>query len=122
MLTPKRTWAIEDHLCRACGGRILRCVTGNGMTTGGNPIYRCSDCGRSCMAMSPDELCWCGFAHKGQLSGAYCCISFNILKDDPGFIELFQACGCDPERKTSEVGIVALDMLRTYEKKKNEQI
>ena len=45
MSEPKQTWAIEDHLCRSCGGRILRCVKGNGMTPGGNPLYKCADCG-----------------------------------------------------------------------------
>lgn len=40
----KRTWALTDHLCRDCGGRVLRCVTGNGITPGGNPIYKCADC------------------------------------------------------------------------------
>jgi len=74
------------------------------------------------MAMLPNELCWCGFAHKGQEEGMYQCISFDVIKKDPSFLGLFQACGCDPERKTSEVGIVLLEMLRTYEKKKNEQI
>ena len=26
----KLTWALEDHLCRSCGGRILRSVSGAG--------------------------------------------------------------------------------------------
>lgn len=55
----QQTWAIEDHLCRHCGGRILRCVRGNGPTGGGNPLYRCSLCGRSAAAIGPEALCWC---------------------------------------------------------------
>ena len=35
----KLTWALEDHLCRSCGGRILRSVSGAGMTPGGDPRH-----------------------------------------------------------------------------------
>jgi hypothetical protein len=106
-----RTWIIEDHLCRDCGGRVLRCVSGNGMTPGGNPIYRCADCGKSVAAMGPQEICWCGFSHRMQHHmTAYCCIPFSILNFRPELLSAFRACGCDPER--GEVGIMLVrDML-----------
>lgn len=95
----KRTWAVEDHLCKACGGRILRCVTGCG-----NTIFKCADCGRSQSAMGPDVLCWCGFSHRGNRDNAYTCQPFSVLKERPELLSAFRACGCSPER--GEVGIM----------------
>ena len=62
--TSKLTWALEDHLCRSCGGRILRSVSGAGMTPGGNPVIKCADCGKAAAASGPEALCWCGFSHR----------------------------------------------------------
>ena len=101
----RQTWALENHLCRACGGRILRCVTGNGATAGGNPRFKCADCGASAASMDPKALCWCGFSHRGNHnSTAYACVPFSILKDRPELAAAFGACGCDPKR--GEVGIM----------------
>lgn len=105
-----RTWAIEDHLCRVCGGRILRCVTGNGATGGGNPIYKCADCGVSTASMGPNDLCWCGMKHRNQNIEAYMCLPFSVIKEFPDALRLFQACGCDPEH--GEVGIVLAEDYR----------
>lgn len=104
-----RTWAIEDHLCKGCGGRILRCVAGNGVTGGGNPVYKCADCGNAQSAMGPDALCWCGFHHRmNHNATAYVCVPFSALKDRPAAAQAltnaFRSCGCDPGR--GEVGIM----------------
>jgi len=112
-----RTWALEDHLCRACGGRILRCITGGGITGGGNPIFKCADCGKSTAAMTAGALCWCGFSHRNNHpSTAYVCVPFSILdqpeKDDVEKRRLrnaFLSCGCDPAR--GEVGIMLAESL-----------
>ena len=98
-------WVLEDHLCKACGGRILRSHSGTGMTPGGNPIYKCADCGTNRADMGPQKLCWCGFTHKLQSATAYRCVSYALLKDYPDLIAAFRSCGCDPERG-GEVGIV----------------
>ena len=103
-----RRYVIEDHLCRKCGGRILRCVSGSGPTGGGNPVYRCADCGASASGLSPGCLCWCGFAHRHQDSGSYMCLPFAGNEE---FTESFRSCGCEPGLK-SEVGIVVVDSLR----------
>jgi len=100
----KRTWVIEDHLCVKCGGRILRCVTGNGITPGGNSVYRCADCGATSTKMGGRDLCWCDKRHKNQSIAAYRCLSFSVIKDRPEMKDAFLRCGCDPER--GEVGIV----------------
>ena len=99
-----RTWTLEDHLCKGCGGRILRCVTGAGPTGGGNPIFRCADCGVSTSATGPRALCWCGFYHRSQTYTAYICVPFSALEDRPDLLDAFRACGCEPGR--GEVGIM----------------
>lgn len=101
----KMTWAIEDHLCRHCGGRVLRCVTGGGPTGGGNPIFRCADCGRGASSIGPDVICWCGFAHRNNHDGAYQCLPFSAIKDRPELANAFRACGCEPHDRDG-VGIV----------------
>jgi DNA-directed RNA polymerase subunit RPC12/RpoP len=99
------TWIIEDHLCSGCGGRILRSASGAGPTPGGNPLFKCADCGKTNSAMTPGILCWCGFSHRGNYnSTAYLCKPFSILKDRPELESAFKACGCDPKR--GEVGIL----------------
>lgn len=102
----KLTWYLEDHLCKSCGGRILRCASGGGPTPGGNPIYRCADCGRSSSGMGPEVICWCGFEMRGQHASAYRCVPFSAIKERPELADMLGACGCDPKRGTSEVGIV----------------
>lgn len=107
----QETWALEDHLCRACGGRLLRRVGGPSvMTPGGNPIYRCANCGTQKSSMGPDDLCWCGFTHRMNNARPYRCLPFSVLKDTPALEEAFRACGCDPKR--GDVGIVLNDAVR----------
>jgi len=109
----KMTWVLEDHLCKKCGGRILRSASGAGMTPGGNPVFRCADCGASTVAMGPEDLCWCGFAHKHNHNAtAYRCVPFSVLKDRPELASAFGACGCDPKRG-GEVGIMLERDLRS---------
>ena len=100
------SWTLENHLCRFCGGRILKKASETGMTPGGNPIFMCSDCERLTCGMSCEELCWCGFSQKAQNINPYLCLSFDLLESTPKLISAFKNCGCDPERATSKVGIV----------------
>lgn len=100
-----QTWRLTDHLCKACGGRILQCASNCGITGGGNPVFKCASCGASASGMGPDVLCWCGFSHRGQRHmTAYRCVPFSALKEHPELERHFRACGCDPE--FGEVGIV----------------
>lgn len=105
----KITWALEDHLCRACGGRVLRSVSGVGPTPGGNPIYRCADCGASTSSMGAESICWCGFHHRmNHNATAYMCVPFSEIEARPeskqALINAFRSCGCEPGR--GEVGIM----------------
>jgi len=90
----------------------MRCVSGGGPTGGGNPIYECSGCGASRAAMGPSDLCWCGFAHRGQDDFAYECLPFSILKERPYLRDAFLACGCDPDSRRAVIGIVLVRDLR----------
>jgi len=110
-MNQQETWALEPHLCRACGGRILRRVGGPSvMTPGGNPIFKCANCGTQKASMGPGDLCWCGFAHRLNNTHPYRCLPFSVLNDAPELEHAFRACGCDPQR--GEVGIVLTDSLK----------
>ena len=101
----RQTWIIENHLCRRCGGRVLRCVTGNGVTPGGDPIFKCGDCGNSTSGFSAVVICWCGFHHSGNHNiTAYKCVPFFVLAERPELRNAFLSCGCDPAQE--EVGIM----------------
>lgn len=102
---PDRTWTIVDHLCQRCGGRILKCATGTGMTPGGNPLWRCADCKEATTGMTPDKICWCGMKQKFQSFPAYRCLPYSILETEPGLLNNFLSCGCDP-KTGGEVGII----------------
>ena len=75
------TWSIEDHICRDCGGRILRSVTGAGMTPGGNSIYQCADCGKK--AHKANDVCWCGYMQRSNNMRPYRCFNFSIIDKFP---------------------------------------
>jgi len=110
----KRTWALTDHICRNCsGGRILRCVTGGGPTGGGNPIYKCADCGISTSSTGPDSLCWCGFNVKNNRLPQFICLPFSILETKPYLRQVFFSYGCDPSK--GEVGIMTKDAYKHAE-------
>ena len=113
---PKQKWVLEPHLCSDCGGRILRCVEGNGMTPGGNAIRRCADCGKSGTQHGADAICWCGVTQRGNSERAYRCLPFSVLETEPWLEEGFRACGCDPKR--GEVGIMLTADLRRLSEQK----
>ena len=104
-------WKILDHLCKECGGRILQCVAGGGPTGGGNPIFKCAQCPAITSSMGPSALCWCGFEMRGQRTHAYVCLPFSIIKENPAYKNMFSRCGCNPDSKSAEVGIVLTDDL-----------
>lgn len=105
------TWVLEDHLCNDCGGRILRSVSGVGATPGGNPVFKCADCGKATSGMSANVLCWCGYSMRlNHGRTAYRCLPFSVLKEHPEWRQAFLACGCDPTR--GEVGIVLEDSIQ----------
>lgn len=87
---------------------MLRCTSGAGPSPGGNPLFKCADCGTAQTGMGPEKLCWCGFHHRNQSLTAYTCVPFSIIEQKPeakqALINAFRSCGCEPGR--SEVGIM----------------
>ena len=101
------TFTLEPHICMRCGGRILRFAR-PGMTPGGNPLFRCADCGAQKSGFGPNVLCWCGYAHRGQHLHGYVCVPFSAVTEHPQLRAALLACGCDPDNKRSEIGIVRM--------------
>ena len=94
------TWEITDHICRKCGGRILRSVSGAGVTPGGNSIHRCADCGASTTRMGPGDVCWCDFKMRGQTYPAYRCVSVSWADGDDHRMDLLRRSGyCDSDSR-----------------------
>lgn len=94
------------------GGRILRCQN-TGMSPGGNPLWRCADCGASCHGFSPENICWCGqhFKNDPPGMGAFRCMPFSAILEHPELEANFLSCGCDPKSGRSEVGIISVSKL-----------
>ena len=104
-----KLYRLEDHLCRHCGGRVLRCVSGSGVTPGGNPVFMCADCGKSSCGLGPGGLCWCGFTHRHNHETPYMCLPFE---GNEKYRRQFQDCGCDPDNGKAQIGIVLIESLR----------
>lgn len=68
--TPRNElWAVTDHVCQACFGRVLSRPLGDGQ----NRAYRCSNCGATGDGRSPSVICACGMKLKGgRLMGLHC--------------------------------------------------
>ena len=96
-------WVVEDHVCRKCGGRILRCVS-NVITGGGNPLWRCADCGEQTSGMTPACLCWCGYKQRCQTISGYTCVHRREGEMNENMRIAMSKCGFDI-RKGGEVGI-----------------
>lgn len=50
-------WAMTDHVCRVCFGRVLEAADGS-------HAYRCSNCGLQATGRQPAVLCACGWKAK----------------------------------------------------------
>ena len=108
----KMRWVLEDHLCKGCGGRILRCVSGGGPTPGGNPIYRCADCSAATSSMGPQDLCWCGYhSRRNHHLAGYVCVPYKILETYPKLKQAFASCGSDPSRG-GDIGIMLVEQYK----------
>lgn len=53
-------WAVSDHACRHCVGRVLTSTNAEGL-----PIARCAQCGATSNG-EHDALCWCGQEMPGH--------------------------------------------------------
>jgi hypothetical protein len=111
-------WIPTDHACRECGGRVVQ-ITNSGPTGGGNPVWRCADCGIGSAAMGPNCICWCGFQHRGQAGPAYRCVHVDRRANDPIIAEALLREGylaIDPRRRPkNEIAVIperTIDLVR----------
>jgi hypothetical protein len=110
----QETWRPTDHACRECGGRVVQ-VTNAGPTGGGNPLWRCADCGIGSADTGPSCLCFCGFRHKGQDVPVYMCVRVDRAKYDSAMKLALMRNGYDvegPRRLKSEIAVIGEDSLR----------
>lgn len=113
--TPRFT--LTDHICKKCSGRILQ-QTNHGPTGGGNPIFRCADCGISECNIAPSEICWCSFmvskTRDRNSQQAFMCMPIRAIERNPNLEKCFRECGIDPDPKKEgdRVGIVTTECVR----------
>lgn len=115
-----KTYAITDHACRYCNGRVLRVLTGAGMTPGGNPMWECADCGKKKAGFDASVICWCGATWRNGVDMGMRC----WRTDDPRseVIQALRLCGVATE--SSVIGIVKeealVDALHKSEKREED--
>lgn len=99
-------YVLTDHICKDCAGRILKQKT-PGVSPGGNPIFRCADCGIEGSSPDSKSICWCGNFLKGQeRKQTYKCLPLTLADTIPGLSQLFAANGFNVKKKITEIGIV----------------
>ena len=52
------TWAVEDHICRKCFGRVVSRMEGD------QTHYRCTNCGYETWGDQVSTICCCGIKYK----------------------------------------------------------
>lgn len=79
-------WAVSDHACRFCFGRVLERAHHNGLA-----MVRCSECGKHALG-GVEEICSCG-ADCGALGHALeCAKNPNICPEIPQQIMIRARC------------------------------
>lgn len=99
------------HVCRKCGGRVGRAVSGQGPSPGGNPLWRCFNCGEAQTGIEPHCICWCGLKFRGEVVSKYECVPTSLIQMDPRLRDLLSQCGVT-EKSGQEVGVVLRDSFR----------
>lgn len=79
-------WAMTDHVCRCCFGRVLVRETFDR-----RKIYRCSNCGIEREGRSEAAICSCGIKLKtGVDAGIRCQVSENRTPEFPSEVVAVQ--------------------------------
>ncbi len=86
----KRDWALTDHICAECIGRVLEHTTEDGRV-----IARCADCGQEAEG-GHRALCACGLVLRtGKAAGFYCARNGNHEPGmNPEIVGLFDENVC----------------------------
>jgi len=83
---PAQGWAITDHVCRCCFGRVLMRETFERKR-----VYRCSNCGLESEGKTEAAICCCGIKLKTGLdAGIRCAISHDRTPEWPAEITAMQ--------------------------------
>lgn len=80
-------WAITNHVCRVCFGRVLATATS------GTPLvtYRCSYCGTERQGETESVICSCGLKLRtGSDMGIRCAVNDNKTPDCIGEVIAMQ--------------------------------
>lgn len=64
-----QVWAITDHVCRCCFGRVLMRETFDRRR-----IYRCSNCGIEQEGRTEASICCCGIKLKTKVDAGIRCV------------------------------------------------
>ncbi len=107
------TYTLADHVCQ-CGGRVLQQRT-SVVTAGGNPFFRCAQCGIEGSGFNP-PFCWCNHSIRGQNRRTYICLPKSKLINIPKLDQAFRNFGFDPQRNDWEVGVVTIADYNQYSK------
>lgn len=84
---PMVGWAIEDHVCRVCFGRILMRETFDRRR-----IYRCSNCGAEAEGRTAAVVCSCGIKLKTNVdAGIRCQVHDTPTPEFPSQVVAVQA-------------------------------
>jgi hypothetical protein len=75
--TDTGAWAMVDHACRWCGGRILASADG--------ARVRCADCDASAHG-GPETICWCGALPAGSRTRLRCVRNKHPTPESPAAI------------------------------------
>ena len=63
---PLQRWALEDHVCRHCFGRLVSTGLGSGRS-----LYRCTNCGAEADGHHAEALCVCGLQVRSTAPGGH---------------------------------------------------
>lgn len=67
MSRKQEVWHLEDHVCRACHGRLVS----REIDEDGKRLYRCTNCELEAEGHKPSVLCACGMKIRKGKSGHF---------------------------------------------------
>lgn len=80
-------WKLEDHVCRACFGRVVSRVAFDKRT-----LFRCTNCGIEIAGKDSRVLCCCGLKLRTKIdAGLRCTVNASRTAEFPSEIVAEQA-------------------------------
>jgi hypothetical protein len=88
----KPLWAVTDHCCRVCFGRLLERTDDSGAK-----IVRCADCWLT-VDGGPRKLCCCGIKLRTGRNAGYRCVKHKPTPELPAEV-VVEFAGFDGRKK-----------------------